>query len=91
MNLHLVSFGSIVNYGGALTRCKIQASQWRRDNEPVFKSINIFDENYLQKNHPDFWHRHVSHIQSNARGFGYWIWKSYLIGEVMKKVPASWN
>ena len=89
MNLHLVSFGSTMNFGGALTRCKIQASQWRRDNAPVFKSINIFDENYLQKNHPDFWHRHASHIQSNARGFGYWIWKSYVVNQVMNKVPEN--
>jgi hypothetical protein len=89
MNIHLVSFGSTHNYGGALTRLKIQASQWRQGTESVFASINIFDEKHLQRNHTDFWNLHASHIQANPRGYGYWVWKSYLTRHVMKQVPQG--
>ena len=87
MNIHLVSFGTTANYGGALTRVKIQASQWQDQGQAVFKSVNVFDEKILQRDHQDFCNAHANFINSNPRGFGYWLWKSYLIGHVMSQLP----
>lgn len=89
MKIHLVSFGSTHNYGGALTRVKIQASQWRDQGEPVFASINVFDENYLQRNHTEFWNTHSNHMRANTRGYGYWVWKAYLTRHIMLNVPQG--
>ena len=89
MNLHLVSFGSTYNYHGALMRMNNQASNWQHNDVPVFSSINIFNEHHLQTDHADFWNSHVAHIAANPRGFGYWIWKSYLVRHVMQNVPQG--
>lgn len=89
MNLHLVSFGSSYNYKGANKRLYNQATQWKDQDAPVFESVNIFDESELINNHQPFCQTHVHHINCNPRGFGYWIYKSYLISHVMKSLPED--
>jgi len=86
MTLHLVSFGNIERFGGATTRVKIQASQWRYQQQPVFQTVNVFNEQHLQQQHGEFWKQHAAHIGANPRGFGYWVWKSYLVRHIMNQV-----
>lgn len=43
----------------------------------------IYDEKFLMQNE-DFWYLHKDFIQKNPRGYGYWIWKPFLIQQVMK-------
>jgi hypothetical protein len=89
MNIHLVSFGDTALYGGALTRMLVSASQWKTQTGRVFKSINIYNENHLIREHTDFWNQHKAHIENNRRGWGYWIWKSLLVKHVMSRVPEN--
>jgi hypothetical protein len=56
------------------------------------QEFNIFDE-IIQENevklidkHVDFWNKHGNFIKNNSRGFGYWLWKPYLINETLKKM-----
>jgi len=47
----------------------------------------LFDRNFLCT--PDhlkgrFWDRHKEFIHSNPRGYGYWIWKPYIIQQTMQ-------
>ena len=55
------------------------------------KQLDIFDENnvYTENdliNDKSFWDKHGEFIKQNKRGFGYWIWKPYLIMKEMEKL-----
>ena len=52
-------------------------------------SLNIFDNTifYTDKalqNDINFWSRHKYFIESNPRGYGYWLWKPYIIHKTME-------
>ncbi|MFI0434493.1 MAG: hypothetical protein ACH350_02040 [Parachlamydiaceae bacterium] len=38
------------------------------------------------KRDPHFWERHGSFIEKNRRGYGYWLWKPYLIHLVLNRL-----
>lgn len=55
------------------------------------KSLNLFDECYLitdedLKKDNDFWQKHKDFIENNYKGYGFWIWKPYIIQKYMKKI-----
>uniref|UniRef100_A0A6C0BQ83 Nucleotide-diphospho-sugar transferase domain-containing protein n=1 Tax=viral metagenome TaxID=1070528 RepID=A0A6C0BQ83_9ZZZZ len=50
----------------------------------LMKELDIFDKIILLteqdlKNDPIFWNQHKTFIENNKRGYGYWVWKSYII------------
>jgi len=54
-------------------------------------NLNIFDQNILYtdldlKNNKQFWNKHKKFIENNKRGYGYWIWKPYLIQKTMNNM-----
>lgn len=68
------------NFYGAATRLKKQAID-----------INLFDKiiaytDDILKNCDDFWNNHSNFIENNKRGYGYWIWKPYLIKKTMESM-----
>lgn len=53
------------------------------------KSTGYFDKIILYtdkdlKNDKEFWNQHSNFISKNKRGYGYWIWKSYIIKKTME-------
>lgn len=55
------------------------------------KNIELFDEiiNYSVedlKKDDEFWKKHEEFILNNPRGYGYWLWKPYLIKKTMEKM-----
>lgn len=57
-------------------------------------SIDAFDHiiGYTDKDlidDTDFWSRHGSFIQNNERGYGYWIWKSYLTKKTLEQMSDN--
>ena len=51
-------------------------------------NVNLFDKiiGYTDvdlKNDFEFWNKHGTFITNNQRGYGYWIWKSYIIKKTM--------
>jgi len=48
-----------------------------------FDAINVYNEDTFDS---DFWKQHGDWIRSNPRGFGYWIWKPYLIQRELSKM-----
>lgn len=55
------------------------------------KKTELFDECKLYtdtelKNNKEFWSKHGKFIINNKRGFGYWLWKSFLIKESIKNM-----
>lgn len=70
MAIHLVSYANARMYG-SLSRLGAQAF-------PLFDHVHLFRESDLRAV-PEFWERHHAHIESNARGAGYWVWKPYVL------------
>jgi hypothetical protein len=58
------------------------------------KNLNFFDEiigfrdAYLKKDET-FWKKHGSFIEKNKRGYGYMIWKSYLVKNELDKLKEN--
>ena len=80
MSIQFITFGSHANYIDAGKRLLKQASE-----------LNIFSENILYtsddlKKDVDFWGNHGNFVNNNRRGFGYWLWKPYLIQKTMKQM-----
>jgi hypothetical protein len=48
-----------------------------------FDKIILYTESDLQ-NDKGFWNKHSLFISENKRGYGYWIWKSYIIKKTME-------
>lgn len=80
MRINFITFGSHGTYIDAVNRLVSQAN-----NLNVFTEINGYTaldleaDNYFISNHADF-------IIKNRRGFGYWIWKPYLIKKNIDKM-----
>ena len=80
MTINFLTFGSHNNHIEAGQRLLGQA-----------RSLELFDNLYFYtgdclKKDKDFWNRHGAFIQNNKRGYGYWLWKSYLINKTMNKL-----
>jgi hypothetical protein len=52
----------------------------------IFHYMFAFNESDLD---PEFWARHGDFITGNKRGFGYWIWKPYVIDLALSKIPSG--
>lgn len=83
MNLHLISFCSPEqNYIFTKNRFHNQAL-----NLQSFKSINLFSEKNCFSYCNDFL-EHKKFLES-TRAYGFWIWKFFLISELMKSIPEN--
>ena len=72
--------GPTINYHNSCKRlCKEAA------NLHFFDEIVGFTDAYL-KNDNIFWDKHGNFIENNARGYGYWLWKSYLIKKTLDEL-----
>ncbi len=61
----------------------ITAEAWNLD---IFDQIFAYNENTLGE---DFWAKHGNFIRANRRGFGYWIWKQFVIDKTLKQIPEN--
>lgn len=58
---------------------------------PLIKELDIFDKVILVteedlKKDSIFWNQHQKFISENKRGYGYWLWKSYIIKKFLEKL-----
>ena len=54
----------------------------------IFHRIVNFNEEDL-RNDSEFWNKHSHFITNNKRGFGYWLWKPYIIKKVMESLNEN--
>lgn len=84
LKTYFLTFGGpSENYHCAVKRILNQASYF-----------NLFDEmigltDYDLKNDCHFWDQHSIFIENNKRGYGYWIWKSYIIKKQLEKMNEN--
>ncbi len=53
----------------------------------VFHRVRVADERVLRADE-NFWRLHGEFIASNPRGFGYWVWKSFLINRTLHELQV---
>ena len=76
--IYFLTFGGpSQDYHMASARICQQASKM-----DIFDKIICFNETDLM-NDDDFWQKHSSFILSNPRGYGYWLWKPYIIKKTL--------
>lgn len=68
------------NYYEAVNRLTNEA-----DKLNIFDTVIGYNDTDL-KNDPIFWNEHSDFITKNKRGFGYWLWKPYLILKTLENM-----
>ena len=81
---YFITFGAgSANYIDAGKRLISQAT----DTE-IFDKIILYSRETLESD-VDFWNKHSKFIESNPKGYGYWLWKPYLILKTLKKMKTN--
>lgn len=75
-----LTFGN-EKYFNSLERLKNESVEFN-----IFDKILIYNDIDLKNNFPDFWKTHENFILNNKRGYGYWIWKSYLVLKTLENM-----
>jgi hypothetical protein len=79
MPTNFITFGAgSKNYIEAGSRLCTQAK-----NIGLFNKITLFTGEYLQQD-IEFWGRHSEFIMKNNKGYGYWLWKPYIIKKTIE-------
>jgi hypothetical protein len=60
-----------------------------RRSELFQTSVSMTDKD-LFRDHPDFTTRHASRLTTATRGFGYWLWKPYLLDSALRETSADY-
>jgi hypothetical protein len=80
MTCIFITFASHANYIDAGKRLLKQAN----DTNLFTNTILYTPENL--KEDTEFWNKHSAFINTNKRGYGYWLWKSYIIKKTMENM-----
>jgi hypothetical protein len=72
--------GPTANFHNAVNRICQEAK-----NFDLFDEIYGYTENDLKSDY-NFWINHGDFIERNRRGYGYWIWKPYLIKKKLNEL-----
>lgn len=80
MTLNFLTFGSHNNYIDAGNRLIKQVRSL-----DLFDNLNFYTGDDLKKD-KEFWNRHGNFIENNKRGYGYWLWKPYLIYKTIQNL-----
>jgi hypothetical protein len=80
----MISFGGPTpNFHNAVTRiCKESEKLEFFDNIIGFTDLDL-------KKDETFWKMHGAFIENNRRGYGYWLWKSYLTHKVLSTLKEN--
>lgn len=80
--IHFLTFGAgSQDYLEAVERICNQAK-----GLDVFTSVTGLTDNNLKAD-TEFWSKHRDFIERSPRGFGYWIWKPYIVWKTLKSLP----
>jgi hypothetical protein len=52
----------------------------------LFDDIKVYHRNDLQE---DFWSKHGKMIENSRRGYGYWIWKPFLVNQNIQEMKTG--
>jgi hypothetical protein len=72
--------GPTTNYHNAVKRICKEAQDFE-----LFDEIYGYTDDDLKSDN-DFWSKHGEFIENNKRGYGYWIWKPFLIQKKLSEI-----
>lgn len=79
--IHFITFGDKENYYNAALRLASQIQE-----SELFDSFEAYNEDSLLSKYPSF-DKHLEFINNNkSKGFGYWVWKPFLIKNKLKEL-----
>lgn len=78
-----LTFGNKKFYN-SLDRIKKEALSFN-----IFDNIMIYNDVQLIDDFPEFWTTHENFIKNNNRGYGYWIWKSFLVLKTLESMNEN--
>lgn len=72
---------SFITFGDGNARLRGAARRLARQvrKSSLFSEVKIYNLSNMKKEFPSFFEKHGNFLFSNKRGFGYWIWKPYII------------
>ena len=82
-NTFITFGGPTSNYHRSVDRICLEAKEF-----DFFHDIIGYKDSDLKQDKP-FWDQHGSFIQNNPRGYGYWLWKSYLIRKTFNQMKEN--
>jgi hypothetical protein len=81
MSITFLSFGGLTErFHNNVDRICKEAAEFN-----IFDNIVGLKEDYLQ-NDPDFWGAHHTLMETVERGYGYWLWKPYIVKKQLEKM-----
>jgi hypothetical protein len=86
MSIHLLTFGGDYhgdNYISAAENLRNWAQEFN-----VFESITVINREFLLQD-SEFSSKHMNFILQNKRGFGYWVWKPYIIYKKLQQLKEG--
>lgn len=72
--------GDSKNYHDAVSRISNELIETK-----VFNKVLKYTDEKLKSDF-EFWNKHKDFIENNKRGYGYWLWKSYLIWKTLESM-----
>ena len=82
MKLIFLTFGNEYYYN-SLDRIRKEVESFN-----IFNDILIYNDKNLKED-TTFWEKHKYFIENNHRGYGYWIWKSYLTLKTLNNINEN--
>ena len=86
MGIHLLTFAGDY-HGDTYTSAANNLKKWAEEFN-LFSSITIINPNILFQDY-EFFQRHINYIIKNKRGFGYWVWKPYIILKKLQELKEG--
>jgi len=80
----------VMSFGGGSSQFHDAVDRIHRE----LSAIDVFDKLVMYKddtlkNDTEFWKQHADFFEKNKRGYGYWIWKPYLILKTMDQIKEG--
>lgn len=79
--IHFLTFAAGPDFRHSLTAIAEEASSFS-----LFDEIHAWNEKDCD---PEFWEEHRTFIESNPRGYGYWLWKPYINLKLLSQVEEG--
>ncbi len=84
MKTKFLTFGGNAHGRGKRFRTAAVRITGQARNSGLFDEIKLYTDLSLPHEFPTFWSQHGKFIEANNRGYGYWLWKPFLILEAIK-------
>jgi hypothetical protein len=77
-----------ITFGNHKYKNSLKLIQYEATSFELFDTIIGYTEKDLQED-TEFWSQHGEFIRKNPRGYGYWIWKPYLILKTLNQMSEG--